>query len=64
MLPLFIGLGDLSGDGKLDLAVANHNVSTVSVLLNTTNLGTSTPGFAAKQDFDTGLPRDPFRWAI
>lgn len=52
--PLFIALSDLNGDGKLDLAVANLNVSTVSVLLNTTNLGTSTPGFADKQDFDTG----------
>jgi hypothetical protein len=52
--PLFVALGDLNGDGKLDLAVANLNVSTVSVLLNTTNPGASTPGFAAKQDVDTG----------
>ncbi|HEY3040592.1 MAG TPA: FG-GAP-like repeat-containing protein [Pyrinomonadaceae bacterium] len=52
--PLFVALGDLNGDGKLDLAVANLDVSTVSVLLNTTNPGASTPGFAAKQDVDTG----------
>ncbi len=52
--PLFIAVGDLNGDGKLDLAVANLHVSTVSVLLNTTNLGTATPGFAVKQDVDTG----------
>jgi hypothetical protein len=52
--PLFVALGDLNGDGKLDLAVANLNVSTVSVLLNTTNPGASTPGFTAKQDVDTG----------
>ena len=52
--PLFVALGDLNGDGKLDLAVANLNASTVSVLLNTTNPGASTPGFAAKQDVDTG----------
>ena len=52
--PLFVALGDLNGDGKLDLAVANLNASTVSVLLNTTNPGASTPGFADKQDVDTG----------
>jgi hypothetical protein len=52
--PLFVEVDDLNGDGKLDLAVANLNVSTVSVLLNTTNPGAATPGFAAKQDVDTG----------
>lgn len=53
--PLFVGVNDLNGDGKLDLAVANLNVSTVSVLLNSTARGPATPGFALKQDVDTGL---------
>lgn len=51
--PLFVAAVDLNGDGKLDLAVANLNVSTVSVLLNTTDAGTATAGFAVKQDVAT-----------
>ena len=52
--PLFLEVDDLNGDGLLDLAVANLNASTVSVLLNATDLGTATPGFASKHDIDTG----------
>ena len=52
--PLFVEVEDLNGDGLLDLAVANLNASTVSVLLNTTDLGAATPGFTVKQDFATG----------
>src|SRR5216110_413227 len=33
--PLSVTVGDLNGDGKLDLAVANQGSTTVSVLLNT-----------------------------
>jgi DNA-binding beta-propeller fold protein YncE len=45
-----VAVGDLNGDGKLDLAVANIGSSTVSVLLN------QGPGtFAAKDDFGTGM---------
>ena len=51
--PLFTAAGDLNGDGRLDLAVANLNSSTISVLLNTTDQGTATPGFS-KQDVATG----------
>ena len=52
--PIYVTLGDLNGDGKLDLAVANFNSKNVSVLLNTTVPGAAMPSFAAKQDFVTG----------
>jgi hypothetical protein len=52
--PFSVTVGDVNGDGKLDLAVANANSATVSVLLNTTAPGAVTPSFAAKQDFATG----------
>ena len=52
--PVFVTVGDLNRDGKLDLAVVNINSNTVSVLLNTTAPGAATPSFAAKQDFATG----------
>src|SRR5207249_4271662 len=56
--PLSVTVGDLNVDGKLDLAIANNNSSTVSVLLNTSAPGAATPSFAAKQDFATGfIPR-------
>ncbi|MCR4322427.1 MAG: FG-GAP-like repeat-containing protein, partial [Candidatus Brocadiaceae bacterium] len=52
--PLSVSIGDFNGDGKPDLAVANQGSSTVSVLLNTTASGASTPSFTAKTDFTTG----------
>jgi hypothetical protein len=52
--PDSVAMGDLNGDGVLDLAVANSNSSSTSVLLNTTARGSATPSFAAKQDFATG----------
>ena len=47
-------MGDLNRDGKIDLAVANINSNSVSVLLNTSAPGAATLSFAAKQDFATG----------
>lgn len=38
-LPDAVAIGDLDGDGKPDLAVANYTSNTISVLLNTSTLG-------------------------
>jgi hypothetical protein len=47
--PFALASGDLNGDGKLDLAVANLGASTVSVLLNKTG-----GRFRSKVDYATG----------
>ena len=54
--PTSVTMGDVNGDGRLDLAVANYgiNVNKVSLLLNTTTPGATTPGFSTKSDFATG----------
>ncbi len=52
--PTSVTVADLTGDGKLDLIVANNSSNTVSVLLNTTPPGASTLSFAAQQTFATG----------
>jgi FG-GAP-like repeat/IPT/TIG domain/FG-GAP repeat len=54
--PQSVSIGDLDGDGKLDLATANNISNTVSVLRNTSSSGSITTGsFAGKVDFATGL---------
>ncbi len=53
--PVSAAIGDLDGDGKPDLVVANPGTDTVSVLLNTTALGAMTPSLSAKIDFATGM---------
>jgi len=53
--PISLAIGDLDGDGKPDLAVANQLAHTVSVLRNTSTSGSIVAGsFAAKVDFTTG----------
>jgi hypothetical protein len=52
--PLSVTSADVNGDGLLDLIVANVNDNTVSVLLNTTTPGATTPSFATQQTFATG----------
>ena len=54
--PQSVAIGDLDGDGKADLAVANRSGNTVSVFRNTSTSGSITAGsFAAKVDLITGL---------
>ena len=53
--PYAVGVGDLDGDGKPDLAVPNYNANTVSILRSTAVTGRITASsFAAKVDFTTG----------
>jgi hypothetical protein len=47
--PSFVAAGDLDGDGKLDLVVANAKANTVSVLL-----GKGDGTFAEKKDYPVG----------
>lgn len=47
----YIAIGDLDGDGKLDIAVTNRSLKTVSVFRNTSSVGTIS--FAAKIDYNT-----------
>src|SRR5277367_1629671 len=57
-MPVSVTVADINGDGKPDLIVANINSNTVSVLLNTTAPGASTPSFATQQPFATGSEPD------
>ncbi|MEG4208367.1 FG-GAP-like repeat-containing protein, partial [Microcoleus sp. Pol7_A1] len=52
--PSCVSIGDLNGDGKPDLAVANQLSNDVSILLNTTATGATTPTFAPFVTFATG----------
>ena len=47
--PVNVVIGDLDGDGKLDLAVANNASNSISIFRNTSTTGTVS--FAAKVDY-------------
>ena len=54
--PVSISIGDIDGDGKPDIVVANHNSNTISILQNNCNTGSITQNsFASKIDFTAGL---------
>jgi len=50
--PRSITVGDVDLDGKMDIAVTNQNVNTVSLLRNTSSIGNI--NFATKIEFSTG----------
>ena len=61
--PPSVAIGDVDGDDKPDIVVANYGSSSVSVLRNTTTTGTvNGASFAAKVDFNTGS--NPFHIAM
>jgi len=52
--PIGVTISDLNGDGRRDLAVANQNSDTVSVLLSTTAAGAGTATFAPASNSSVG----------
>jgi hypothetical protein len=56
LYPSSVGIGDLDGDGRPDLAVVNNQGNSVSVFRNKGTVGAISSGsFSAKVDFGTGV---------
>lgn len=51
--PLCVAIGDMDGDGKPDLVIANNLSNSISIYRNTSTLGSLS--FASKVDFTTAL---------
>lgn len=55
--PFSVAIGDLDGDGKLDISVTNYSANSVSIFLNTSSIGNIS--FFSHIDFTTGMnPRN------
>jgi hypothetical protein len=52
--PSSVAIGDLNGDGKPDIVVANRNNGAISVLLNNTPTGSAAISFTSYTNFTTG----------
>src|SRR5262249_31367588 len=52
--PFSVAVADVNGDGRPDLLAANQGSNSVSVLLNQTAPGATTPIFSAAADFGVG----------
>jgi trimeric autotransporter adhesin len=52
--PSAVAAPDFNGDGRPDVAVADRDGDDISVLLDATTPGASTPAFAGRQSFATG----------
>ncbi|MEG3960511.1 FG-GAP-like repeat-containing protein, partial [Microcoleus sp. herbarium2] len=52
--PYSVSIGDFNGDGSPDVATANEDTDTISILINTTPTGAATPTFAPTVDFSNG----------
>jgi hypothetical protein len=52
--PHGVAAGDLNADGKIDLVATNQSSASVSVFINTTAPGATTPTFAAQQSVTVG----------
>ncbi len=63
--PFSLAFGDLDGDGKTDMAVANNTLNSVSIFRNTSTIGTiNGNSFSARVDFSTGNNSNPISIAI
>jgi len=52
--PIAIMAADVNGDGKMDFVVTNSGYFTVSVIINTTPVGSMSASFLAPQSFSVG----------
>src|SRR5262249_55482245 len=54
--PDFVTTGDLNGDGRPDLVIADYDSNAVTVLLNRTDAGEIVPSMAPKQTLSVNGP--------